>query len=110
LRITHPRGLAKTFLQKVSYIPQSFGSSGGQVGGGKALVLVMEAWAMLAWAVTGEALIRVVANAPVRARATTRARTASFIVYYSLFGYSEWADRDNSLDTPDEVTLGFTVS
>jgi hypothetical protein len=75
------------------------------VGTGKALVLER-----LAWAEAEEAFAWVVATAPVRARARTKAGTMNFIVSYSLFGYSEWADREISLDTPDEVTLGCMVS
>jgi hypothetical protein len=67
----------------------------------------------LALAVTEDAfawVTAVVAIAPVRARATTRVRTMSFIVSYSLLGYSEWAEQKVSLDRPDGVTLGFRVS
>jgi hypothetical protein len=86
-------------------MPQSVLPSGGQVGIGMALVLEGRAWA-----VAEVAFAWVEANAPVRARATTRVRTKSFICSYSLFGYSEWAEQDIFLDTPDEVTLGFMVS
>jgi hypothetical protein len=49
------------------------------------------------------------ATAPVRARAITSERTKSFM-NDSLFGYSEWAEREISLDTPDNQTLGFTLT
>src|ERR1700738_5553721 len=57
-------------------IPQAFGSSGGQVGTGMALVLAAEtlvcAEAVAMW---------VEATAPVRARTTTNARTRVFILF-----------------------------
>jgi hypothetical protein len=76
---------------------------------GTGIALVLES-VDLAEAVAEVAFAWVVATAPVRARAMTRTRTKSFIVGYSLFGYSEWALVDISLDTPDGTTLGFTVS
>jgi hypothetical protein len=66
---------------------------------GIALVLAV----MVAWA--GVALTKVEATAPVTARAMTRLRTMTFMMY-SLFGYSEWAELNFSLDTPDATTLG----
>jgi hypothetical protein len=57
-----------------------------------------------------EAFAWVEAKAPVRARAMTKARTMFFMDNYSLFGYSEWADLNISLDFPDEVTLGCMVA
>jgi hypothetical protein len=88
-------------------MPQSLVSLGSQAGTGIALVLER-----LAFAVTEGAfawVAAVVAIAPVRARAMTRVRTKSFMVDYSLFGYSEWAELDISLDRPDGTTLGFRV-
>jgi len=82
-------------------MPQPSGSFGGQVGTGIALVL-----AILTVALAEDALEYVVAMAPVTARATTRLRTITFMVFAPFFGYSEWAKLDISLDTPDATTLG----
>jgi hypothetical protein len=45
-----------------------------------------------------EAFAWVEAKAPVRARAMTKARTMFFMVWNSLFGYSEWAKPNIFLD------------
>ena len=59
-----------------SPIPQAFGSCGGQVGTGSALVLAI----VTALEVLAAVEIWVVAAKPVRARATTKARTMFFMM------------------------------
>lgn len=69
-------------------MPQALGSSGGQAGTGIALVLAVMV------ALAGVVLTKVVAMAPVTARAITRLRTMTFMVVYSpFFGYSGWVER-----------------
>ena len=58
-------------------MPQQFGSSGGQVGTGSMLTL---ATVTLLWVEAEE--VWVVATAPVRTKATTKARTSCFIMGY----------------------------
>jgi len=69
-------------------MPQSLGSSGGHIGLGIALVLEIPAVAE-AEAEDEVAFAWVVANAPVRARAMTKARTMFFMVFLP-FWYSDF--------------------
>jgi hypothetical protein len=70
------------------------------VGTGIALVLAVTV------ALAGVAVVKLVATAPVTARAITRLRTITFMVVTPFSGYSEWAELNISLDTPDGTTLG----
>ena len=60
-------------------MPQAFGSSGAQLGIGSMLVLAAVATSLV-WLEAEE--VCVLATAPVRTRATTKARTMCFIVRF----------------------------
>ena len=80
-------------------MPQPPGALGGHVGTGIALVLAVMV------ALAGVAVVKLVATAPVTARAITRLRTMTFMVLTPFCGYSEWAELNISLDLPDGSTL-----
>ena len=80
--------------------PQPSGTPGGQVGVGIALVLAVTV------AFAGVAETTEVATAPVTARAITRLRTMTFMVFLLPLGLcSKCVKRKISLDEPDASTL-----